>query len=288
MTAAPGIRIGLALGGGGARGLVHVGVLSVLEREHIPIHCIAGTSAGSIVGAMYCAGFGVAEIERLATQMRWRHIISLVWPKWGFVSFEKMERWLAQLLGDVDISELARPFAAVATDIDSGLSAVLRNGPVSRAVRASCSVPGIVTPVEWDGHLLCDGGISNNLPVSVARDLGADYVIGVDPFVLSPMRRKLGPFGVGLAAIEIMVEHAGGGLESADCLISPKLSGLSYFQFACKELIEIGARAMEDRLPMVREALDREVGAPENEAGVETGPEAHAAPAGLGNHRISE
>ncbi len=247
-------RIGLALGGGVARGLVHVGVLSVLEREHIPIDCVAGASAGALTGALYCAGMELDKIIELAQRMRWWHLASPVWPVQGFVSFEKMERWLVHLLGDRDLADLPIPFAVAATNLETGWPVTLKKGRLARAVRASCSVPGIVTPVEWDGQILCDGGVSNNLPVSAARELGADYVIGVDPFVLSPLRRGLGPFGIGFAAIEILVQHAGGGLREADCLISPKLSGTSYLRLSRgSALIALGEQAAEERLPLIRE-----------------------------------
>ncbi len=250
------IRVGLALGGGVARGMVHIGVLSVLEREGIPIDVVAGSSAGAMVGALYSAGLRLDQAYETAKRMTWWNIASPVWPSRGWVTFEKMERWLVGLVGDLDLADLPIPFAAVATDLELGEPVVLRRGKLARAVRASCSVPGLVVPVEWEGRLLGDGGVSDNLPVDVARSMGADYVIAVDAFVLSPLRRRWGPFGFGFAALEILVEHAGGGLKEADVLISPKLANVSYFRLSkSSDLIALGAAAAEEKLPQIRAAL---------------------------------
>jgi NTE family protein len=249
------VRIGLALGGGAARGLAHLGVLTVLEREQVPITCVAGTSVGSLIGAAYCAGLPVQQLKDLATQLGWRHLASLTWQTQGFVSFEKMERWMVALLGDLDFSDLAIPFAAVATDLESGEPLVLQAGRLAPAVRASCSVPGIVAPVRMDGRLLVDGFATDNLPVAAVRALGADYVIGVD--ICRPkLRRRWGPLGVGVAALENMARRVGNGLASADCLISPDLAGVSYVRFSRREeLIARGIKAAEEKLPLIQTAL---------------------------------
>jgi len=249
------MRIGLALGGGAVRGLAHLGVLTVLERAQVPITCVAGTSVGSVVGAAYCAGMPIEQLKGLATQIGWRQVASLTWPAQGFVSFEKLERWMVALLGDLDFSALPIPFAAVATDLESGEPLVLRTGRLAPAVRASCSVPGIVKPVRRDGRLLVDGFAADNLPVAAARALGADYVIGVD--ICQPkLRRRWGPLGVGFAALENMARRAGNGLASADCLITPALAGSSYVRFSQREaLIARGIAAAEEKLPLIQAAL---------------------------------
>ena len=249
-------RIGLALSGGVARGAVHVGVFSVLEREGIPIDFVAGTSAGALVGAAYCAGLTTSQLQKLTIQTGWRTLASLRPARQGMISFAKMEPWIIDLIGDVDIRDLAIPFAAVATDVDTGESVVLREGAVATAVRASCSVPGVIAPVRVQGRLLCDGGISDNLPIGVARQMGADYVIAVDLFMPGYMK-NFGPLGVGVLAIETLVRKSGGGMTGADCLIQPELAGYSYLNFAkSKEFIEIGEAATEQALPQIRAALD--------------------------------
>lgn len=248
-------RIGLALGGGAAHGLAHLGALAVLERENIPIHCVAGTSVGAVIGAAYCTGRRAAQLTQIARRTGWRKIASLAWTPQGFVSFAKLERWLIETLGDLDFSDLATPFVAVSTDLESGEPVYLREGPLAPAVRASCSLPGIVTPMRMNGRLLVDGGISDNLPVAAVRAMGADYVIGVD--ICRPaQRRHLGPLGVGVGAVENLVRRVGGGVVDADCLISPDLGRFSYVRFSKRdELIAKGRAAAEKEMPTIRAAL---------------------------------
>lgn len=248
-------RVGLALGGGVARGPAHIGVLAVLEREGIPIDCVAGTSAGALIGAAYCAGLEVPQLCELARQSGWRTVIRLIWPRQGLVSFGKMEPWVESLVGAVDIRDLSIPFAAVAADLARGEVVALRRGRLATAVRASCSVPGLVAPVEIEGRLLCDGGVLDNLPVKAVRDMGADYVIGVDLFA-PDCGRRWGPLGMGVAAVESLIRRAGGGVDCADCLITPDIAGASYFQFSkSAEFIALGEAAAEKMIPTIRAEL---------------------------------
>ncbi len=168
-------RVGLALGGGGARGMAHVGVIRVLEREGIPIDCIAGTSAGSLAGAAYAGGIRGHDLVELALRLRWRDIVRPVWPRQGFVSFARLEDFVAELLGDPEFADLEIPYAAMAADLATGEQVVLKEGRVAPAVQASCSVPGIATPVAIDGRLLADGGVVNNLPISAVRALARTW-----------------------------------------------------------------------------------------------------------------
>lgn len=247
-------RVGLALGGGAVRGLAHLGVLKTLERAGVRVDCVSGTSVGALVGAAFCAGVGVQRMEGLAAQIGWRNIARPTWPAQGLVSFARLERWLVGLLGDLVFEELAIPLAVMATDLESGRPVVLREERLAAAVRASCAIPGIVTPLRMEGRLLGDGGVTDNLPVAAARDL-ADFVIGVD--VCRPAyRRRWGPWGAGLAALETLVRHAGGGVYEADCLIAPDLAGYSYVRFGQREsLMALGARAAEESLPVIQAAL---------------------------------
>lgn len=248
-------RIGLALGGGAARGLAHVGVLAALSEAGIPISCVSGTSMGAMVGAAYCAGLDISDLLDIAAHTGWRHISSFTWPTQGLLSFLKMESWMNELIGDVDVRDLAIPFAAMATDMTTGEKVVLCEGPVSKVVRASCSVPGVAGPVELNGRLLCDGGVSDNLPDDAARMLGADYVIGVDVFAPA-YRTYLGPLGAMMAAVEMLVENAGGGNLNADCIIAPDLVGKSYLRLSkYEQLIEAGRQATLQMLPVIREDI---------------------------------
>lgn len=248
-------QIGLALSGGAARGLAHIGVLSVLVRNHVPIDCVAGCSAGAILGAIYCAGMSMSQIQALACHISWRRFVTPVKSDAGFLSLEKLERWLIMLLGDLEFADLDLPFAVVTMDMISGERVVIQEGRIARAIRASCSVPGIVTPVTIDGRLLGDGGVVDNLPVDVARDLGADFVIGVDVFE-PHYRRARGLFGKGLTTLETLVRNSGGGVGRADFLITPRTAGKTYIRFShYKELIALGEAAAESSLPCLNKNL---------------------------------
>jgi NTE family protein len=249
------LRVGVALGGGVVRGFAHVGVLSVLEAADIPIDFVSGTSVGSIIGAFYCAGMKLVDVDDMAARINWLALSRPVLARKGLVSFDRLERWLIQELGDLHFEDLAIPFAVSVTDMEAGENVILDSGPLAPAVRASCSVPGFVTPVRLGGRLLADGGVSNNVPVNILREMGADYVIGVDIFQ-HYSSRSWGPLGPGLTALEIMIRHAGGSIEAADCVITPELSGQTYFRFGKRlGLIELGQKAAVAQLPCIQEAL---------------------------------
>lgn len=249
------MHVGLALGGGVARGLAHIGVLSVLEEAGVPVDCIAGTSMGAIIGSAYCAGLSVDDLREIAARTGWWHVSRPLLSFGGFVTFQKLERWIEDNIGEFDVHDLAIPFAAVASDLISGERVVLSSGRLCTAVRASCSVPGFVSPVEIDGRMLVDGGITDNIPADVARLLGADFVIGVDIF-MPALRRRLGPFGQGLAAVETLVRHAGKGSNECDVLIVPHMEGRSYFKFSdYKQLIALGEQATREQLPAILTAM---------------------------------
>jgi len=248
-------RIGLALGGGVARGMAHVGVLAALTDAGIPIHVVSGTSAGALVGALYCAGLTIAEIEYVASKIRWRDIARPVWSQLGILSFAGIEEMLVALVGDLQFDSLQRPFAAVTCDIHTGEEVVLTEGRVAPAVRASASVPGFVTPRRIGRRLLGDGGIVNNLPASAARALGADFVIGVDVFEPS-FSRSGGPLGLLLTSLELLVSRIGGGEQESDFLIRPPLAGIPYLPLANKEMIiRRGREAAEIALPRLKTEL---------------------------------
>lgn len=248
--------VGIALGGGVLRGFAHLGALSVLTRENIPVDYVAGTSAGSIMGAFYCAGFDAQKGMEIAKKTRWYHLVGPTFPARGLVSFWQLERWLIKHLGDLDFRDLQRPFAAVAVDVNTHEKIVLNRGRLAPAVRASCSVPGAIAPIRLDGRLLGDGSLVDSLPVSVVRDMGAHYTIAVDIFQPTK-RRSLGPLGYALAALEILLQRAGGGISQADCLVQPRLQGASYLRFSLADrLFECGAHAMQEKIPQIRQDLN--------------------------------
>jgi NTE family protein len=182
---APDLRIGVALSGGGAAGLAHVGVLEELAGAGIPIHCVAGTSAGAMVGAAYAADHLGAFRETMCSLTR-RRVLSLfdpIWPRSGLLEGRRSLELIRPHVGQ-RIESLPRPFAAVATDLRSGAEVVLREGDVLEAIRASIAIPGLFTPQRWRGRLLVDGSLTNPLPVDVARQLGAQFVIAVSVLAL--------------------------------------------------------------------------------------------------------
>jgi NTE family protein len=216
-------KIGLVLSGGGARGAAHIGVLEVLEEMHIPIDCIVGTSMGSIVGGLYASGMSPAEINEALATIDWEDAFNDNIPRedrsfrrkrdddlylikhkpgigddgkiklpTGFLQGQKIDLIFKELtlpVSDIkNFDQLNIPFRAVATDITTGEMVVFSSGDLAKSMRASMSIPGIFAPMEMDGRLLVDGGVSNNLPVDVARDMGAEIVIVVD--ISTPLKKR--------------------------------------------------------------------------------------------------
>lgn len=176
-------RIGLALGAGAARGLAHIGVLQVLERKGIRPQMITGTSMGAFIGALYAKDPDADRLEQYAMRWsRWKtvQLLDLVLPRSGLLRGRRVENILDSLLGKATFSDLKMPFACVAADIETGEEVVFREGLVEKAVRASISIPGIFEPVDGDQKLLVDGGLVNPVPVSVAKEMGANLVIAVN------------------------------------------------------------------------------------------------------------
>ena len=175
-------RLGLALSGGGARGLAHIGVLRVLEREGIPVDYLAGTSMGGVIAAGYAAGMSSfdLELESLAITQNMVRLFDPGLPNGGLIRGERVLAFFKKEFGDKTFSELNLPLAVVAVDLNSHQEVVLREGPVAMALRATTSIPGIFKPVEIDGMRLVDGGVLNNLPIDVVSQMGADVIIAVD------------------------------------------------------------------------------------------------------------
>ncbi|MDZ4199764.1 MAG: patatin-like phospholipase family protein [Kiritimatiellia bacterium] len=175
--------LGLVLGSGGARGWAHLGVLRQLKAQGIHPDLVVGTSIGALVGATYAARH-TETLEQVARGLDWKRMLHyfVEWnlPRAGLLDGIRIERWMHEILGRQSISSLPLPFCAVATDLERGAEIPLREGDLIQAVRASFSIPGIFTPVQRDGRTLVDGGLVNPLPVSVARDMGADRVIAVE------------------------------------------------------------------------------------------------------------
>ncbi len=175
-------KVGLALGGGAARGWAHIGVIKALEEADIPIHCVAGTSIGALVGAIYCSG-RLTDLERIADQLHIRQLlyfIDVVFPRSGLIDGKKIVDFVRELAGSQLIGEISVPFCAVATDLATGKEVRIKEGDMIDAVRASISIPGIFTPLLDRNMVLVDGGLVNPVPVDAAVELGADFVVAVD------------------------------------------------------------------------------------------------------------
>jgi NTE family protein len=173
--------IGLALGGGGARGWAHIGVLRALAKDGIEPEVIAGCSIGAFVGAAYAAG-DLAKLTEWARALKWQDVVSLldVSLRGGLIRGQKLVQFFERTFVERDFAQLSRRFACVATELETGREIWLRDGSVSAAVRASIALPGLLTPIVHEGRLLVDGGLVNPVPVSLCRAMGADVVIAVD------------------------------------------------------------------------------------------------------------
>lgn len=254
------LKVGLALGGGGARGFAEIGVLRVLEQEKIPIHLVVGTSVGSLVGALYADSGRVldAEFHALAVQEEdLFDVRALAIFSGGLVKGERLRKFVNAHLKARNIEEMAVPFAAVATDLRTGAAVVFNRGPVAEAVHASCAIPGVFVPVQVGEVTLVDGGVVEPVPVSIARRLGADVVIAVAIPAAVPPTAPRSPLGIAYHAVTIMAAEMGRlKVRDADVVIEPRVGDVAYNDFSQKKrLIEAGEDAARTALPAIRAAL---------------------------------
>jgi NTE family protein len=173
-------NIALVLGGGSARGLAHIGVLKALERNKIPIDFVVGTSIGSLIGAMHALDIPMKKAEEMALKTRWWHLADFVISKTGFFEGRNLENIIIEAIESKGFKDLKKPFAVTATDIEQGQEVIITSGELFKAIRASCSIPGIFIPVRLDGRVLVDGGLKSSVPTHVARNMGAEFIIAVD------------------------------------------------------------------------------------------------------------
>ncbi|MBN1188356.1 MAG: patatin-like phospholipase family protein [Dehalococcoidales bacterium] len=271
-------KVGLALGGGYARGLAHIGVLEVFEREGIPIDYIAGTSIGALVGALYAREHDSSLLRKQAMQLDWIGMTSLVdlaLARSGLVGGKRVTALLRRFMGDVDFKELAVPLSCIATDIITGDEVVIDRGSVLEAVRASISIPVIFTVVKRDGRYLVDGGLVNQVPVSAAKKMGADIIIAVD---ITPSRSERADYLVNSAQVKepsllnVVIQtiyittylSTRQATEGADVVIHPHLAHIAPAEFhRSQECILEGEYATVDKLSEIKKIL--------SEQGVPTG-----------------
>jgi NTE family protein len=250
-------KVALVLGGGSARGIAHIGVLKVIEKEKIPIDMIVGTSMGSLIGAAYAAGVTPAAMEADAATFTANKLLDPTIPTMGLLAGEKLETAIRELIDHKTFSDCKIPFAVVTTNIETAEEIVHQSGDMIKAIRASCSWPGIFNPVRIGGKLLVDGGIKNSVPTKIARALGAEYVLAVDVGFCV----KEGPikniFQMILQSFQITGEELNKYQSvDADCLIKVDLGHIDQVAFdKAKESIQKGTEAAELMIPQLKKDL---------------------------------
>ncbi|MFN2412175.1 MAG: patatin-like phospholipase family protein [Pyrinomonadaceae bacterium] len=253
-------KIGLALSGGGARGYAHVGVLKALEDNSIPIDFIAGTSAGSFVGGAIAAGLTADEIQAIGRHLSWFRIAGLSYSPRALMSNAGIAKLVAQHFPLVAFENLKIPFAAVACDIESGSEVILKDeGDIAAAIRASCAIPGVFTPVMIDGRQLVDGGVVSPVPVGTVREMGADIVIAVDLLACGASFR-----GTPLTALGMLFQSAMTLLRAAsrsqnyhaDIVIEPAIAHIRPDEIRKRdELITLGEKAGKAKIEEITNLL---------------------------------
>lgn len=250
-------KIAVVLGAGASKGFAHVGVLKVLEGQKVPIHLIVGTSAGSIVGSLYAAGIDAFSLQRLALALQKDDVTDLTIPDSGFIRGEKLEAFVNRTVRQATLEKLKIPFRAVATNLQTGEETVFAIGNTGRAVRASCSIPGIFQPVKIGDKTYVDGGLVSPVAVDAARKAGADVVIAVDISAGVSGSVPQGIFNTILQSIDIMyAKISTAQVRNADVAIQPKVSYIGSGDFDRRnEAILEGERAATLAIPRIQEIL---------------------------------
>ncbi|MGZ7106909.1 MAG: patatin-like phospholipase family protein [Candidatus Angelobacter sp.] len=250
--------IGLALGGGFARGIAHVGVLKVLEQEGIPVRLVAGTSVGALIGAAYCSGVSVEELHEMAHNVRFTTFARWTLSRCGFASNDRMISFLTRFLKVKTFEELRIPLGVTATDFNTGEGVVFHSGSIIDPVRASCAYPGMFLPVQMRGRYLVDGMLSHPVPTRPLREMGAERVLAVHlkgTWANGGAPRHLfdvigQSFAIAQDAMSTVWRQA------ADLVIEPDVAGFAYDDFKrADDLVRVGEAAMQKALPEVRKWL---------------------------------
>jgi len=247
-------RIGLALGGGFARGIAHAGVLAVFERRGVPIHCVTGVSAGSIVAAAYASGRKPEEIARAGCAMRFGDVARWSLGRTGFVVSERMKRFLERLLAERRFENMPIPLGVLATDICTGDAVEFSgSGDVVLPIRASCSYPGLFQPVRWQDRLLVDGAIAMEIPALLARRLGATHVISVHLPAQSADKPPRNVFQVVNRSFQILHARTEQSWRAhTDLVIEPDVRGIEWDGFGCgPEMLKAGEAAALAAMPRI-------------------------------------
>jgi len=252
-------KVAVVLGAGVSRGFAHIGVLKVFDAQKVPIHLIVGTSAGSIVGSLYASGIDAFRVQKMALAIQKDDVVDLTIPDNGFIRGEKLENFVNKAVQNATIERLKIPFRAVATNIQTGEEIVFATGNTGKAVRASCSIPGIFQPVRIGDKTYVDGGVVSPVAVDAARKASADVVIAVD--ISAGVARTL-PQGILetiLQSIVIMyAKIAAVQIRNADVVIRPRVShiGSSDFERRHEAILE-GEKAATEALPQIQQILNK-------------------------------
>jgi NTE family protein len=252
-------KIGLALGSGGARGFAHIGVIKVLIEENIQIDYIAGSSMGALIGSFYSSGMQVDQLYKLALAFKRKYYLDFIVPKMGFISGQKLKEFIRIFTKGKNLEDLHIPVAVVATDLKNGEKVIFREGPIAEIVRASISIPGIFVPEKIGNRLFVDGGVVDRVPVSVAKEMGADVVIAVDVSHYKADAEIISILDVIMQSIDIMQDELTRfGELSSDIMITPNVQQYSSRAFTnIKEIIEIGEEETRKQIPKIREMIKR-------------------------------
>ncbi|MFC1900678.1 patatin-like phospholipase family protein [Chloroflexota bacterium] len=253
-------KVGLALSSGVAKGLAHIGVLKVLEREKIPVDMIAGTSVGALIGALYARGDKVSEIQDRAKKVgskRLSYLTDFSLPKTGLLRGKRIDDTLKSFYGDMKFVDLKIPFTCVATDIDSGDEVVINEGILWQAIRASISLPVILAVAKWKDRYLVDGALVNPVPVDILKEMGADIVIAVNVIPEKHAKEQVSEpsiFEVVMQTLHIVGFHAiNTSIEGADVLIEPDMGSISFTDLhKVEESVQLGEEAAEKVLPEIK------------------------------------
>ncbi|MBX9866029.1 MAG: patatin-like phospholipase family protein [Burkholderiales bacterium] len=248
--------IGLALGGGAAKGFAHVGVIRALEENGIKAQIVTGTSAGSLVGSLYAYGYTPDQLQQISYQLDELNLADFTFSSNGVIKGNRLQQFVDGQVKNTPLQKLSRKFTAVATDLDSGQSIGFNTGDTGIAVRASCSIPNVFMPVAMNGHRYVDGGLSAPVPVSYARKAGANFVIAVD-ITAKPKQGSNGFLAnfdqtINILSIKLLHEQ----LKQADIVISPDISQLSSFGFDKKQqAIDLGYKATMAQMPLIKQKI---------------------------------
>jgi len=250
-------RVGVALSGGSALGIAHVGILKSLREHHVPIDCIAGTSAGAIVAACYAFNVPLDTIVQKARGLSWYAMSKLSFSGMGLVSHAAFGKMINEFLGDVQIEDAAILLAIIATDVETGERVVFREGSLTDALMASTCIPGLFVPVEVGGRLMVDGGLVDNLPISALREMRAQVMIGVDVNRRISKKRPKNVLDVVVKSFEIATAYRHP-LGEKEILIEPHLEAFSPSDFGkADQLVDAGYRAATLKMREIRNLTEK-------------------------------